>query len=627
MTQKDTKTMPADEPERTGSAPELPHEIAKQYGLHHEPHNIQAEKSEKSVTAEDPEPTTSVAENPDKVIEDPKTDAAVDDILNKEGDDLLAMQDAQHAGETVPKKRSFWGKVKHFLAAWWSNKWARWITIVVLLLAVIIAAVVPKARYAVLNTFGVRSSASVVVLDNTTQLPLKNVTVSLNNKDVRTDSKGVAKFQKLKLGDYKLKVERLAFASQDRDVTIGWGSNPLGIFKLRATGIQYTLSAKDYLSGKPVEGAEAANDDLTALSDENGKIILTVEDTEQTTLSVSIRAAGYRAEALTIDANQTTTANVRLVPAGKTVYVSQQSGTYDLFVSDLDRKNRKLLLAGTGNENDNMSLVMSPDGRRAALTATRETQKDRDGFRLYGLTIVDTQTGSAVTIDYAQQIQLVSWAGDRIVYRKTIASESAANSRRSRIISFDLEKNSKTQLASANQFTMTLSAGGAVYYAPSSNDPQAILGLYRVDADGKNRKRISNLEVWTGLRTAYNTLHLQTPDSWYAYSISSDEFTKTSRPGDLTSYVFVDGPNASNSAAWTDIRDGRGTLHLYDVKKSTNKTLISRDGLTGPIRWAGGKALIFRMVTGSESADYAISPDGGKAHKIADVTATRGFSQ
>ncbi|HEY5668219.1 MAG TPA: hypothetical protein VIR03_03570, partial [Candidatus Saccharimonadales bacterium] len=124
-----------------GSAPELPHAVAKQYGLHHD-HDApalkqqpdDAPKAAPSAKAAAAEPAKHSDDTPqgvqpvdasdadisvsqtdtEKVIEDTKTDQAVDDILSKEGDALLDMQDglALHGQvPVVPKKRGFWRSI------------------------------------------------------------------------------------------------------------------------------------------------------------------------------------------------------------------------------------------------------------------------------------------------------------------------------------------------------------------------------------------------------------------------------------------------------------------------------------------------------------------------------------
>jgi len=591
------------------SAPELPAEIARKFGLHHDDTET---------------PLEHASENPKDNLADPKTDAAVDDILKKESDALLDGQTPVPL--PPPQKQGFWHKVGDFFRAWWRNKWARWITILLLLAMVATAAIIQDVRYAALNTLGVRSKASVVVLDETTKLPLKNVSVNLGNYKTTTDIKGVARFEDLKLGEYDLKIQRIAFASYKRGITIGWGSNPLGNVRLKATGIQYSLVITDYLSGKPLPGAEVVTDEVNALADKSGKVILTVEDTDETTLPVTVQAPGYRSEAIELNPTEQDPTQVILVPGEKTVFISKQSGKYDVFSSDLDGQNRKLILAGTGSETSNLALVVSPDGKRAAYVASRDNKHDADGYLLQALTIIDLEEGTSSVADHAEQIQLVDWIGDRLIYRATIAGASAANPQRNRLISLNYQTNSKAQLATANQFNAVVSAKGYLYYGVSSTDPDASLGLYRVKPDGSSRKRISEDEIWTGVRTTYNTLSLQTPEGWFTYNMKTEDLNTSNMPSSLGTYAFVDDAKSKYSL-WVDIREGKGVLLAYDIDKDAHQTLITQEGLGYPIRWAGDKAVIYRVALKGEVADYVISSDGGTARKITDVAPAYGFTQ
>ncbi|MEK7153804.1 MAG: hypothetical protein AAB834_07680, partial [Patescibacteria group bacterium] len=381
----------------------------------------------------------------------------------------------------------------------------------------------------------------------------------------------------------------------------------------------------DYISGKPIANAEVVNEETNALSDKSGKVILTVDDMEATKLSMTIHSKGYRSETIELDATAAGSVNVVLVLNQKDIFVSKQRGTYDVYSMDLDGKNRRLLLAGTGSEAPNMSLVISPDGDRAALVSTRDAIRDNDGYMLSALTIIDVQAGTNVTVDHAAQIQLIDWVGNRLIYRSTTAGASASDSQRNRLVAYSYESNARIQLATANQFNTILSAKGLIYYGVSSTDQQATLGLFKVKPDGSDRKRLSEDEVWTGVRSTYNTFSLQTPEAWYTYSIKDGHLDKAGTPPSLTAAAFVDDSKAERSV-WTDLRDGKGTLLLYDIHKDTYTTLKSQEGLAGPVRWASDMAVIYRVSTKAEIADYVISPDGGEAHKIADVTGTYGYA-
>lgn len=646
---KENTSKKHDEPQRSGSAPELPHAVARQYGLHHEAPGDQPDTS-KTVSAaghtktesvepaddasKETQPTTGTDNSaPDtdteKVLEDSKTDEAVDDILSKEGDALLDMQNGSlpHAEAVVaPKKRGFWRSIGHFFAAWWHNKWARWITIAVLLAAIGALAAIPKARYAVLNTVGVRSSASLTVLDETTQLPLKNVTVTLNAQKQTTNSDGVARFSDLKLGTYTLTIKRIAFAQHTERVTIGLGSNPLGSFKLQATGLQYTILVSDYVTGQGFAGAEATSDQAVAQSDKMGKIILTVADSSATTLTATVTASGYRSEQVHLNADTAAQAKVMLVPAPKEVFVSKASGRYDVCTIDLDGANRKVLLAGTGNEGSNISLVVSPDGKRAALVSTRDNIRDSDGFLLQALTIINIDDGTSVTVDHAEQIQLVDWQGNRVIYRMTLAGASAADSQRSRLISYDYNANARLQLATANQFNAIFSAGGMLYYTVSSTDPHATLGLFKVKPDGSNKQRLTQDEIWTALRTTYGTVSLQTPSGWSNFNLLTGQSVSANAPPNTVTYLFAEN-NQTTQSAWVDVRDGNGTLLLHDDAKNSDKTLRAQDGLTYPVRFITDGAITYRVANNAETADYVIGTNGGAPHKITDVTPTYGYAQ
>lgn len=610
MAKKDDAPVPKAE---VPSAPHLPHEVAKEYGLHPEAKQANGQSD---------------AEKPDaaELEEDPKTAQAVDDIVAKESDELLAAQDGKLMPPKPVRPKGFWAKVKRGLVHWWRNKPLRWATIIVLVVALSVLAVVPKTRYFALNAVGVRSMASVIVLDDTTQLPLKNVTVNLGAHVAQTDRRGVARLRDLKLGSYQLSVKRLAFASEKQDVTIGLGSNPLGKIRLKAVGVQYVLQVSDYLSGKPIEGAEVTSDELNALSDQKGKVTLTLERTDNVKLAVMVSAPDYRGERVELDAARATHEPLKLVPGQKAVYVSKQTGTYDVFTTDLDGKNTKRLLPGSGLETNNISLVVSPDNTQAALVSTRDNTRTPDGYLLYALTIINLEQGTSVTVDHAERIQLVGWNGPRLVYRTTVSGASAADSQRNRLISYNFATNARLQLATANQFNALLSVGNFIYYGASASDAGTALGLFQIKSDGSGRERLTDKEIWTGLRDGYDTLKLQTPDGWYDYSTESRQLSKSAAPSEFVNYVITDNSKGSRSV-WAATQNGKGVLQLRDAATGKTKTLAAQSGLTQPVYWAGDKAVVYRSVTSGEAADYVVSPDGGVPHKLADVTPVYGYAQ
>ncbi len=616
----------------TGSAtgaPELPTDLAKELAKHLKADRAAKKKHEAAASSTDSPKTETKGQNAVDAAEiealnDPDTDVAVDDIVRQESDEVLASEDAARKPAT-PEPRGFWRKLGHFFAAWWRNKWARSITILLVLAALTATAVVPTARYFALNTLGVRSSASLTVIDVSTQLPLKNVSVSMGGKEVKTDAKGRARLTGLRLGHQTVTVRRIAFAPVRQHVTLGWGSNPLGDFVLTATGARYTITVRDFISGKPLSTAEADSGVAAAVADKNGLITLTLDANVDTNaiVDITISAQDHRSETISLNLATTESTATVLVPSGKEVFFSKQSGTRDVVSMDLDGKNRTTLLPGTGNENNNLSLAVDAAGKRAAVVSTRDDIRDSDGYRLSTLTLVDIANGVSTTLDHAEQIQLIDWVGTRLIYEQAIAGASASNPQRYRIISYDYVASARVQLATANQFNAVVSAAGMLYYGVSSTDPNAQAAFFRVRPDGTGRQTVLNKETWSAFRTDYRTLRLQTPDGWYQYELNGTP-QKSAPATDFQSRIYASNGDHN---LWAENRVGLGTLVNYTASNNKDTVLRAQAGLNYPIRWLNSDTVIYRVATAQEVADYALSLSGGEPKKIVDVTNSYGFSQ
>ncbi|HEX3568234.1 MAG TPA: hypothetical protein VHT70_00990 [Candidatus Saccharimonadales bacterium] len=623
----ETKKSEGDEQGTPGpsSAPPVPKELL--HGLHHQkspavevaPEVKSTDGTAKAASAAETEPVGPA------LGDDEKTDKVVDEIVAEESDELLDAEDAARAEANPERPTTFGQKLKGFLSAWWHNKWARWGTIIGVLAVLGVVFGVPTSRYAVLNTVGVRSSVTVTALDNSTAQPLKNVTVQIAGQSAATDIHGVAKVQHVRLGKQTMKLKRIAFAPMTQTITVGWGSNPLDAISLKPAGTQYVIDVTDYLSGKGVAQTEASSGDADATANSNGKIVLTIDAPDDTgTIPVTLSANGYRNEQITLNVTTQTATKVQLVTARKEIFVSKQSGKYDLYKIDVDGKNKQLLLAGTGLETDNISLVENADDSEVALVSTRDNMRDQDGFLLSALALVKVSDGTVLTIDHAEHIQPIDWIGDRIIYDAASAGASAANPERYRLMSYDYVASKRSQLATANEFNAVLSAQGYIYFAVSSTDPKAQADFFRIKPDNTDRQMILNQEVWSAFRSDYNTLNLQTPGGWYSYSLTNGQSQKLQSVPALVSRTYVDSPDAKHSL-WIDTRDGKGVLLNFDGKQ--DQTLQTQAGLTYPVRWLDGTTIIYRVADQQSSADYALSTAGGAAKKITDVTNTYGFAQ
>lgn len=497
------------------------------------------------------------------------------------------------------------------------------------LVILVVLAVVPQSRYFMLNTAGVRSSASVKVLDQSTGQPLRNVAVSIAGQEQKTNEDGVAKLQELKLGSTKLTIQKRAFAVTDKTIVVGLGSNPLGDFSLEPVGVQYTFNVQDFLSAKSIEKAEAVSGEYSAFSDAKGKLVLTIEEPGEDSIDITIKAEGYRDEDVAQTTENKEVQTVSMVPERKHLFVSKRSGKYDVYKIDVDGKNEELVLSGTGNERDDMTLVPHPEKDIAALVSTRESTRNKDGFLLSTLSLIDlTGTEPVVTsLGNSEKIQLIGWSGDQLVYVKIRSGASAETPDRHQLVTYNYESGQTKELAKSNYFNDVLLVGENIYYAPSSAYTEGEVGFYKVTAKGENQKTIFPQEVWNIFRTDYNKIEFSVQDDWYEISTSDDKVLASSgAPVSQLTRVYIEGPQ-NDQSLWIDQRDGKGALVDYNTSTKEEKVLKSQSGLTYPARWMNSKTIVYRISNDQESADYVINIEGGEARKIKDVTNTGGVDR
>lgn len=622
----DVPELPKDQPTQAPlTAPEVPEGLSKYVdGLHTDETNETDEAIESPELPEDAPETTQTPDDipsTDDVIESPVTDNAVTDIVRSESDVLLAVDDAKKAPLPPQKPKGIKEKIGSFFKAWWRNKKARYATIAAVLLLLVLLAMLPVSRHAILNTVGVRSDASLKIIDESTKLPLKNVHVSIGSVETKTNDEGVASFHMIRLGKQRLIVDRVAFAEINRDITIGWGSNPLGNMELKPTGARYVFSVKDYLADKPLK-AEAVSEEASAFADKTGKIVLTLDSVNKETVDVQIRAEGYRTEKLSFAANQKDPTSVAMVAALPVVYVTKQSGKYDVYRIDADGKNKKLLLAGSGRERKEIATTVSPSGDEAIVVSSRGTNRDKNGYLYDTVTRIDLRSGQTQTIDEAQNIRLIDWAKDKLIYVATYAAPSASTGDRQRIVSYDMDESARSVLATSDYFNGIASIDGYIHYAIAESDAKQPASLQKIRVDGSGKQTVLQKQVWTVVRTAYNKLSLETPEGWYEHEVGSSSAAKANAPSD--SYVsrqYFLAPNGAKSL-WIDARDGKGALLVRDQKSGKETVAIEASGVTIPVRWLNNNTIAYRVTNANETADYVKSTLGGEARKISNVTNT-----
>lgn len=556
----------------------------------------------------------------DQIIADDTVADEADNETASDSEVSLNKQDgAGSNSSTELKKRS---KVKTFFKNWWLNPVTKWGTIVGVFAVIALIGLIPTSRYAFLNSVGVRAKASLTVIGNENQQPLKNAVVTIANQEKSTDEQGRVSFENLKLGEQTVTVKKRGYASIENKKTLGWGSNPLGAITTTVSGTKFSFFAKDFLSSKGIANAEAISGDFNATADKDGRIVLAVDQLEDKDFEVTIKAPDYRDELLTIKPSDTTEKMVALAPSKQHIFISKRSGKFDVYKVDADGKNESLLVPATGSEREDISLLSHPARQFAALVSTRDGKRNKDGYLLSTVNIVNVKTGELQKIGQSERIQLIDWAGDRLVYLGIVDGASAANPSRSKLYSFEIGQPGAKELASANYFNGATVFKGAVYYSPSSYAlPVTSAKFYKTNPDGTGLSTILDKEVWSIIRSDYDTLNLSVQQEWYELKQNSTPVKLSGIPSVVRSRVYRDSTDAAR-ALWTDQRDGKGVLLSYDVAGKKDTVLESRAGLTQPASWLSPTTYVFRVSDGREVADYIKSTNGGDAKKLRDVTNT-----
>ena len=597
---------------------------------------VETEQPEKIVVEEPPvsEPNEAVItvgelmdESPlEDTLESSATDKAVTEIIAAESDELLEVQDAKTKPAAIlpPKPKTVKkGRLRAFLR----NSAVRWAMFLLLFGAIVVAGVMPASRYYVLNKAGVRSSASLLVIDQSTLQPLKNAKVSLAGQNAVTDADGRAELDKLLLGPTEITVEKRAFAETRQKVTIGWGSNPLADVGLKPTGSQYTFVVTDVFSGNPITNVEATAGDANATANEKGEVTLTLEKIDTPKTTVIFKAEGYRSEEAELDLEIKEPINLVLTPAHKVAFVSKRTGSYGVYKIDADGKNEALVLAGTGSETNEITLATHQIANVAMLVSTREGKRQA-GTLLQSLTFINLDTNATKNVSESVQIQIVGWLGSRLVYTQQAKDAGADDPQRSRLMSYDYISGDNRQLAVANYFNDIIVAGGKIYFAPSSAFQNGVnLGVFQAHADGSGKQAILNKESWSMYRTAHDRITLAVEQDWYDYIVGQNSPTKLEgQPSNTASRAYADSPDGKHSV-WIDDRDGRGTILVYNTATKTEAVLYATNGLKEPVRWLNDNTIVYRVSTNQETADYVISISSKSPKKIVDVTNTAGFNR
>lgn len=302
---------------------------------------------------------------------------------------------------------------------------------IVALLAVLLA--IPYTRYLVVGTVW-RQNFTIKVLDTETGKPVSSAIVKINGKDTTTNGQGEVTLH-LNVGTAKLHIEKKYYQTSETNVLVPiFKQKHLADVNLKATGRQITVTIVNKINQKPVSEATVSALDTKAKTDRNGQAILVIPADKQTATAI-IEANGFVKTTADIKVTADMKANkVALTPAGQVYFLSNASGKIDVVKTNLDGSDRKIVLAGTGKENKNNTILLaSRDWKYLALLSHRD---DGTYNKVY---LIDTTNGDELTaIDEGEaDFIFVGWSDHRFVYNVRRANKQPWETNFAALKSFD----------------------------------------------------------------------------------------------------------------------------------------------------------------------------------------------
>ncbi len=477
----------------------------------------------------------------------------------------------------------------------------------------------PLTRWFILNSLGFRGSLSVLVQEKTSNVTVTDVDVLIDEVVVgSTDVAGQLHVSQVKLGDRTIRLEKPGYSRQQLNQTVG-----LGLTKMNATveaiGVKVVINAKNWLTNKPIPGAKLTSGEATATADKKGLATLIIPPSDEKT-DIKIEAPGYHARNIELDPG-VFSKEVTLVASAKNYFISKRDGNFDIFSSNLDGTNQKKIIEATGKENaDFLQFSVHRSNKQAVLVATRDGARQNDRI-IAGVYKVDLEKASLTKIDEGSDVRLLDWAGDTMLYTKTIPTVKYDDKNFARIQSYNVLTSTLAEQARANYFQLALAAGDSLLFmAADAYRPIANADLTSVSLTNNARKTyLKDKQVSYGVQTNYGIVQLETVDGQYhQIDVSSGVATRIDRqPGSVKQFGL--SQNATQ-VAFADKRDGKGALIVRNTKDGTEKIVTKEGGLVYPIRWVSSELIVARVATNQETADYVVDVTTGKMAKIVDVS-------
>ncbi len=520
---------------------------------------------------------------------------------------------AEKIGAKVPLPKRVWG---------WCKKHKRVSIPLAIVMLIVIVLAVPASRYLVLGMF-IKKDITVSILDKTTGKPVSAVTVRFENQTVATNNKGAATLRSVKPGPARLTLEKKYYASsQALPVSITIFGNQSLRFKLAATGRQVPITVTNKISGKPVANATIKAKGSSAKTNQSGQVTIVLPAGQKTIIG-TLAAEGYLTQSATVTVSQSVVKenSFSLTPTGTLYFLSKASGTIDVIKTNLDGSNRRTVLAGTGKEEEQATILLAArDWRYLAF----KSRRDNDKAKLY---LIDTATDKLSELDSGDaSFNLIGWSDHRFIYETVRDNVQYWQPKQTALKGFDAatgnlsildetkaEGNGPSDYASESIHKEYILNNLIVYIKQWSGYPSSHLGgkkngIYAIKPDASGRQLLKEFDALVSDRYSSIDAKLYKPQEVY-FAVSDGE-----GPSDTTIYELENGKIAAapdtdfttfaqkvyptfilapsgKQTFWAEERDGKNSLFFGNQSGGDTKQFASLSELT-PYGWYSDEYIV-----------------------------------
>jgi hypothetical protein len=353
----------------------------------------------------------------------------------------VATEEADPKAKAEKKASKKGGSRWQRFISWYKDDKRKSIPLTVVVLLLLLAAW-PFSRYHAAGLV-MKKDFTLQINDAATKTPVSGADVQLGAAEGQTNANGKVTLHHVAVGRYTAVITKKYYDDSRVSVVIPiMQQKNVPQVAFTARGRQVKISLTNAINGNRLVGAEIKASGTTATTDNSGSATIVVP-TGVNSLKATLSAKDFNDTEVTVLASdkEVKDNNFKLTPAGEVYFLSKLSGKIDVVKTNLDGTKRATVLAGTGSEEDQGTVLLaSRDWKYLALLSKR----DKGNPKLY---LISTADDSLSVMDQGNaSFSPVGWNDDNFVYVVTRNDKTDWQAGKQAIKSYDGQSKQTTTL-------------------------------------------------------------------------------------------------------------------------------------------------------------------------------------